>query len=290
MSSVPPPVRPETSSTERRVNATRGASSRIIPPGPLPPRPSSKPDAVNVPSLDSMRIWPPAAPRARIWLVMSNVMSCRAEICTLPPPASVALTSIVACDEMPPASACKLTVPPVAPLACTVPPSSRVMPLVPCIDTAPPPFPPLALNCPPPASVTAAAAFTAISPARPVVAFAVTGAAIVTLPAVEVSVTLPPSTPLAVMREPASTVTPCCPAMLIVPPLPCVEFASTVPATATVPTSDWIVILPADGPLAVITLVLSSVMFCFAISTTSPFSFRAAVLARIVPLLRIIPA
>ena len=54
--------------------------------------------------------------------------------------------------------------------------------------------------------------------------------------------------------------------------------------------SDWIVILPADGPLAVITLVLSSVTFCFAISTTSPFSFRAAVLARIVPPLRIIPA
>ena len=138
--------------------------------------------------------------------------------------------------------------------------------------------------------MTAAAALTAIWPARPVVAFAVTGAATVTLPALDVRVTLPPSTPLAVMREPDSTVIPCGPAMLIVPPLPCVEFASTVPATATVPDSDCIVILPADGPLAVITLVFSSVMSFFAINTTSPFSFRPAVFARIVPLLRIMPA
>jgi len=100
-------------------------------------------------------------------------------------------------------------------------------------------------------------------------------------------VTCPPLVPLAVMIACASIVTSRCAWIAIVPPAVSVAFASTRPAIFALPPSAWIVILPALGPLAVMTLSASSVTSFFARSRISPFSPRTSVFARISPLLRI---
>ena len=108
----------------------------------------------------------------------------------------------------------------------------------PLTEMVPPPRPPLVLIWPVVASATVVAAFNTTPPARPEVAFAVTVPATAIEPADEVSATLPPSVPFAVTRPVDSIATPCGAPIETVPPLPCVPFASTAPATVTVPLSD----------------------------------------------------
>ena len=161
--------------------------------------------------------------------------------------------------------------------------------LLPLIVTEPPPSAPLALNWPVDASTFVVAAISAISPARPDVAFAVTVPATETEPADDAKLTLPPSVPLAETRPDVSTDTPWGAAIDTAPPLPCVPFASTVPATVALPESDCTVIEPPVEPFAVVVLPAASVTSFVALKTILPFSPRTAVLALTTPAWRINP-